>query len=163
MEGPRNFWRSGVSEPHALKNCHGENLACFFELWFGVAIKKMVNSIQRSICWFEVVTSNLAFIVLLVSSFARNSCWQFSFVFFSASYSSPCHHGCHVVVRIRELGELHMRRWWLKVCELRMAFQLSCFLPFLFFMFFSFSFSSSLCFLLYFSSSFFLFLEEEKL
>ncbi len=130
----------------------------------------MVNSFQRSICWFEqwhleVVTSNLAFLVLFVSSFARNSCWQFCFVFVSASYSSPCHHGCHNVVRIRELGELHMWWWWwwLKVHELRMAFQLSCFLPFLFFMLFSFSFSSSLCFLLSFSSSFLLFLDEEKL
>ncbi len=127
----------------------------------------MVNSFQRSICWFEqwhleVVTSNLAFLVLFVSSFARNSCWQFCFVFVSASYSPPCHHGCHNVDRIRELGELRMW-WWLKVHELRMAFQLSCFLPFLFFMFFSFSFSSSLCFLLSFSSSFLLFLDEENL
>jgi hypothetical protein len=124
--------------------------------------KKMVNSFQRNICWFEqwhleVVTSNLPFIVLFVSSFARNSCWQFLFYFSLASHSSPRHHGCHTVVRIRELWELHMWWWWwLKVRELRMAFQLSCFLPFLFFMFFSFSFSS-LCFILSFSSSFFCF------
>ncbi len=154
MEGPRNFWRSGVSEPHALKNCH-VSLNSDLELQ-----KKMVNSFQKNICWFEqwhleVVTSNLAFIVLSVSSFARNPCWQICFVFFSASYSSPRHHGCHTVVRIRELGELRMWWWWLKVRELRI--QLSCFLPLLFFMFFSFSFSSSLCFLLSFSSSFFCF------
>jgi hypothetical protein len=53
----------------------------------------MVNTFQRNICWFEqwhleVVTSNLAFLVLFVSSFARSSSRKFCFVFFSASYSS---------------------------------------------------------------------------